>query len=199
MKKFLALSLLIPLMVIGCGGKKKEKKATKEVKHGKSMNIPLAQAGDAKSSFFDEEVDAFVLEDGKDAVAVASNDQSVSWVAETDTKTFKPVYFDFDRYSVRPDQEVAMDVDIAEARKIAEKGEKLVVEGHACHSAGSKTYNLLISEHRAQAIAQRLEQAGVTQEQITVVGRGTEMPVVLGGNREEQAPNRRVELFPLAA
>lgn len=192
MKKFFAVMLLAPL-VLGACAKKKEKKVKKA---DKSMCFPLANA-DAKNSFFDEEVDGFVLEEG--TKTVASNEQAVSWVAETDSKGFNPIYFEFNHHGVRADQQEELEKDVKQARKIVAKGDKVVVEGHACHSAGSKAYNLLISEQRAQEVAQRLESEGIHANNITVVGRGTEMPVVLGGDKNAQAPNRRVELFPLAA
>ncbi len=195
MNKFFALTLLVPVLLGGCG-KKKEKR----VKNNKEVDMPLA-SNNTKGGFFDEEAEAFVLEDEfkKGNQAVAKNDQAVSWVAETNTKGFQPIYFDFDRYSVRADQEGLVAKDAAEAKKIVAKGEKVVVEGHACHSAGSKAYNLLISEQRAQEVARRLESEGVSQDKVTVVGRGTEMSVVLGGDRNAQAANRRVEMFPLAS
>jgi peptidoglycan-associated lipoprotein len=198
MKNFFALALLVPFVLGGCGKTNKKEKKNKR-SDDKSMSIPLASA-DAKSSFFDEEVEAFVLEDElkNGSQAVAKNDE-VSWVAETDAKGFKPIYFDFDRYGVRADQQEQVESDVKQAKKIVAKGEKVVVEGHACHSAGSKSYNLLISEQRAQEIARRLESEGIAANRVTVVGRGTEMPVILGGDKNAQAPNRRVELFPLAS
>ncbi len=189
MKKALSLMLFVVALAPACGKKKK----VVDGRQSGSMNIPLA-SGDRRS-FFDDEVGAFVLED--DAQVQADNQQA-SWVAQADTKQFKPVYFDFDKYAIRNDQESQVEADAQEALKVAKKDQKtVIIEGHSCHSAGSKAYNLILSEHRAQTVAKRLEEEGVPADSMKVVGRGTEMPVVLGGSREEQWPNRRVEVFPL--
>ncbi|MBN1549227.1 OmpA family protein [Candidatus Babeliales bacterium] len=204
MKKFCILALCALALVPACG-KKKKKEVTTEEQGIKEAAIPLADADDPKGSFFDEQVDAFVLadadwdSDGTLITADSGDAQSLSWVEQSVEKGFKPIYFDFDRYKVRADQEDSVGLNLQEAKKVANLGGTVVVEGHACHAAGSKTYNLLISEQRAQEIAYRLESGGVSGERMRVVGRGTEMPVVLGGDRNVQSPNRRVELFSLAA
>ena len=162
--------------------------------------MPLASNNDTKTSFFDESLDAFVLEDElNNNATLAQNDQAISWVAESDqsTKAFRPIYFDFDQHRIRIDQEPLVNADVDEAKRAADRGDKVVVEGHSCHSAGSKSYNILLSEHRAQEVAHRLINQGVSPDQIKVIGRGTEMAVVIGGDRDQQAPNRRVELFAL--
>lgn len=185
MKK-LSILLLTAALLPGC-----KKKAKEEKKDDKSVNIPLASAGTSKG-FFDENIDGFVLED--DGV---KKDEPV--LAAGDTKRFKTIHFAFDKYDISHDQESLVEADAQEALKVAREDQKtIVVEGHADHSAGSKTYNLILSEHRAQEVARRMEDAGVPHEQIKTVGRGTEMPVVMGGSRDEQAPNRRVEVFPLS-
>jgi outer membrane protein OmpA-like peptidoglycan-associated protein len=194
MKKFLPLLLLVAALVPAC--KKNKDKKQKNSKH--STNMPLSNSKYAKSSFFDEKLDGFVLEDDEKAASLASNSAAPSWVSDADTTGFNPIHFAFDSSAIRPDQEAIVNSDIKVAEKIVRKGSNLVVEGHADHAAGSKAYNLLISEHRAQEVAHRLENAGIAQDKIKIVGRGNELPVILGGNKDEQAPNRRVELFPLS-
>jgi outer membrane protein OmpA-like peptidoglycan-associated protein len=187
MKK-LSLLLLTAALLPGC-----KKKVKEEKKDEKSVNMPLASAGTQKG-FFDEDINGFVMEEDTGA----KKDESV--LASADTKQFKTVHFEFDKYDIGHDQEPVVEADAQEALKVAREDQKtIVIEGHACHSAGSKAYNLLLSEHRAQEVAKHLRDAGVPDEQIKAVGRGTEMPVVMGGSREEQAPNRRVEIFPLQA
>ncbi len=200
MKKSFSLLVLLSIFAAGCG--KEDKKA--ETKNKKSMDMPMAQTESVDvKNFFDAEADAFAFKDDFKTtdVQLAQNDQTISWVAEGDdaAKNFKTIYFNFDEAGIRIDQESSVKEDIKKARELASKGEKIVVEGHACHSAGSRTYNVLISERRAQEVAERLVNNGIDNDQIKVVARGTEMPRVQGGNRDEQAPNRRVELFGVAA
>jgi peptidoglycan-associated lipoprotein len=190
MKKVLAVSLLVGLSALcvtpACKKKKNEKKPIK-VAH----NIPLS--GAAKANYIDEGADAFLLDE--DAQKVASD---VSWVAQNDAKGYQRVQFDYDRYVVRADQETAVSKDISVAKNSVKQGNQVVVEGHACE-IGAKAYNLLLSEKRAQAVASRLEKEGVARSNMKIVGRGNEMAIVHGGDREHQSPNRRVEMFEVAA
>ena len=78
-----------------------------------------------------------------------------------------------------------------------DKNTQFVVEGHACHSAGSKKYNLALSDRRAAEYGKQLVKVGVPKEALFLVGRGEEMPIVFVGNAQEQAPNRRVEVYPI--
>jgi outer membrane protein OmpA-like peptidoglycan-associated protein len=199
MKKSFSILVLLSIFAAGCGGGKQEKKEDRANK--KSMDMPLAQSEsvDAKS-FFDTEADAFAFKDEFQGDKVAQNDQTISWVAEgDDAKSFKTIYFNFDESGIRIDQEANVKADIKKAREVVAKGENVIVEGHACHSAGSRTYNVLISERRAQEVAERLVNNGIGTEQIKVVARGTEMPLIKDGDREQQGPNRRVEIFGAAA
>ena len=60
---------------------------------------------------------------------------------------------------------------------IDEGGEPtIVIEGHSCHSAGSKTYNMVLSERRAKAVSDRLVAAGIPADKIKIVSRGQECP-----------------------
>ena len=76
-------------------------------------------------------------------------------------------------------------------------GKIIVIEGHACHSAGSRAYNMALSERRARFAASRFSEAGISSTDIKIAPRGQEMPIVKGGGRQEQAPNRRVEIFAI--
>ena len=76
-------------------------------------------------------------------------------------------------------------------------GKVIVVEGHACDSAGSAIYNMALSERRAKFIALQFTQAGIEKMNIKIAARGQEMPVHNGGNRHEQAVNRRVEVYAI--
>ena len=77
------------------------------------------------------------------------------------------------------------------------QGKTIVIEGHACHSAGSAIYNLALSEKRARHVAQKFAEAGIDSCNIKIAPRGQEMPIVKEGNRKQQAPNRRVEIFAI--
>jgi outer membrane protein OmpA-like peptidoglycan-associated protein len=193
--------LVLLIGVAGCGNKKK----AKAVKHDKETmsNVDIPVAGDGIRSIFDDEINAYTLaDDQKDADKVKSSD--FSWEDEKNQK-FKVVYFDFDKYSIRPDQEEVVAFDIEEIKKsldeAKEKGIKplVVIEGHACHSAGSAVYNLALSEKRAKVLADSMVAQGIPQESIKIVGRGKEVPAVVegkavDGDRQSQWANRRDEV-----
>lgn len=109
----------------------------------------------------------------------------------------KTIYFDFDKFVIRKDQVDALNRDLELIKKITEEGKTIVVEGHACRSAGSDAYNMILSEKRARSTADWLIKHGINKKYIKVVGRGYELCIVTEGSREEQAPNRRVEFYIL--
>ena len=163
---------------------------------------------------FNEDVDPFVLDEDSNpfntlASAAELSDEDVNLVnAEDMTRDLqkdsasyglKRIYYDFDQYDVRPDQTAAVKHNVAIAKKLAAKGLILVIEGHACNSAGSSVYNMMLSEKRAQALADYLVANGVDSKQIRVVGRGSELCLIPSGTKEQQAPNRRVEIYAYKA
>ncbi len=205
-KKYFCL-LIVLVALSGCG--KKSKKA----EHGKRHSAKVAQvdipvADTQAKNFFDEDVNEFNLAQNevKGTKEATASTQDYAWANESDaTAGFKVVYFDFDRHVVRDDQEESVSFDIDLVKKEFARAEKVgskpvvLVEGHACHSAGSAVYNLAKSEKRAKAVCDRLIAAGIPQDAIKVVGRGKEIPAIVNGkpvtgDREQQWPNRRDEI-----
>ncbi len=70
---------------------------------------------------------------------------------------------------------------------------KVEVAGHTS-STGPAEYNLVLSERRAQAVADYLISRGLNADRFTVKGYGESEPVADNGTREGRARNRRVEL-----
>lgn len=102
--------------------------------------------------------------------------------------------FDFDSAVIK--KEVAAVLN--EAGKIAKNNPdlKITVEGHT-DSTGPEAYNQMLSEKRAQAVADYLvNNAGVNVGNLTVVGYGELKPAYPNDTREGRAKNRRVEFTP---
>lgn len=197
-KQYAALALLLVIGMAGCGKKKKKNLKSPKADVYTELDIPVA--GSENSNFFDENVDGFNLADDLQVAQAAVQDE-YSWVDDTKRDGFPVVYFDFDSTSIRADQEEVLKQDIALALKKYQDNQDItiVVDGHACHSAGSHAYNLALSEKRAKVLADRLAAAGVPSENIKIVGRGMEMPVIVDGkpvegDRQQQWPNRRDEI-----
>jgi outer membrane protein OmpA-like peptidoglycan-associated protein len=56
---------------------------------------------------------------------------------------------------------------------------------------------MTLSEQRAKFIATKFIDAGIEKANIKIAARGQEMPVHKGGNKDQQAVNRRVEVFAI--
>lgn len=61
-------------------------------------------------------------------------------------------------------------------------------------SSGAAEYNQMLSEKRAQAVADELQSQGIDSSRITVKGEGENNPIASNDTREGRAQNRRVEI-----
>lgn len=70
----------------------------------------------------------------------------------------------------------------------------LVVIGGHTDSTGSESYNQQLSERRAVAVGEVLNESGVIVKRMVIIGYGEERPVATNATEEGRAQNRRVEL-----
>jgi peptidoglycan-associated lipoprotein len=120
---------------------------------------------------------------GVTTVDVGANDAA--------NKVGRVVYFDFDSYVVRDDQRAVVE---ANARMLAaQKGKKMVIEGHT-DERGGREYNLALGQRRAEAVARSMMLLGAADNQIEAVSYGKERPVSDGHDEASWAKNRRAEL-----
>lgn len=207
-KKGTSLLLLALLLGLpGCGGGKKDtapkKQKQRMAQAGIDAEIAVADAdlSDADLAGFFEGMEEFVALSDDELERVADE---FAW-ADADDSDLEAVYYEFGRANADEDQAEKVAYNAERAKQLLEEARaedqsaKLVVEGHACASAGTPEYNLTISEQRAQDVAARLVEAGINRDDLRVVGRGNGMLVVDDGDREQQWPNRRVELHVLRA
>lgn len=204
--QYLPLVLLCALAFLAGCGKDKKKKDTKKGKQETFTQVDIPTA-DGDTFLFDDLNDEFnKLNDNIDTGAVSADD--FKWLEAEEVlqnEAFDVVLFDFDKSDIRPDQEPLVKRNITVAKDlIQENGQEVsfIVEGHACSSAGSAAYNLALSEKRAKIERDRFVSAGIPQEQIKIVARGSEMPVIINGapltgDRAAQAPNRRDEVHAI--
>lgn len=95
----------------------------------------------------------------------------------TDAQLFaqnvRDVFFDYDQYDVRPDEQGAASSD---ADFLAQhSGINLLIEGH-CDERGSDEYNIGLGENRASTIKTWLIAHGVSADRIRIVSYGKERP-----------------------
>ncbi len=103
-----------------------------------------------------------------------------------------PVHFAFDDATVREDDRVALE-RFAEVVRTYYNGAAITVEGFA-DPAGSKAYNLALSQRRADAVREFLAGRGVAPSLVTSVGYGSDRQVRPGAMRDDAGAelNRRV-------
>ncbi|MBD1574005.1 outer membrane beta-barrel protein [Vibrio sp. S17_S38] len=99
--------------------------------------------------------------------------------------------FGFD--SVEPSQEFTDQLTETSSVLNSYPQAQAVVVGHT-DSTGSALYNQNLSEHRAQAVVNKLIELGAAQAQLKWRGEGESQPVADNNTAEGRAENRRVEI-----
>ncbi len=100
------------------------------------------------------------------------------------------IYFAFDRWDLSEDGKMDL-ADIAEFLK-EHPAAKLLIEGH-CDERGSREYNLVLGEKRAQEVRRYLLNLGVTNP-LNITSYGKERPVCTEPDETCYARNRRAHL-----
>lgn len=229
MNKYLSLLVVCALAFSGCTKNKGTKSTTKK-KEMKTEATTKAAANEVPQLFNYENQDlladgAVAFAEGTQAqsddqlVASSKNvqneiDQLISlWeeevpaadaaadkavVAQAAT-SFKPVQFELNRANVRDSQELALQEDIEQALAAVDQGKELVVKGHCCPT-GPESFNMALSQKRAEAVRAKLIKAGVPAEKVQAVGLGFSQPIVASQATDratlvqELAPNRRSQI-----
>lgn len=144
-------------------------------------------------------IDSGLGEEGASGGGMQANDEGVGSEAMpeiTGDELFapatglKPIYFDFDKYDLRPD---ALETLRANADKIKQvPGVVIQIEGH-CDERGTQEYNLALGEKRALATRSHLMKLGVSGDRLITISYGEEDPADPGHNEAAWAKNRRSE------
>ncbi len=151
-----------------------------------------------------------VSKDGKNIetqefpVPVSTNDSTTIiknfYVNYVDTATFagsgmfKNIYFDTDKYKLRPES-------ITELNKISQvltvnAGLNISIEGH-CDSRNTDEYNMVLGQNRADAAKNYLKKRGVADSRMTTVSYGERRPAAPNDSPENMQLNRRDEFKPV--
>lgn len=108
---------------------------------------------------------------------------------EADAKT---VYFDFDKYNVRKDQQANVDYTATLFNRADAKGFSIKVEGN-CDEFGTDEYNYALGLKRAKSVKDGLVAKGVNADRVTVVSYGESNPACTDHNKACWDKNRRAE------
>jgi outer membrane protein OmpA-like peptidoglycan-associated protein len=105
--------------------------------------------------------------------------------------TFEDVFFDFDRYSLRPEATRILDEAVAAMRENATL--RIEIEGHTC-SIGTAEYNLALGDRRANSVKDYLVSRGISADRMRTISYGEERPKYDNSREETRRLNRRAAL-----
>jgi len=103
-------------------------------------------------------------------------------------QNIRDIFFDYDSYDIRPDQQSAVQADAAFLKQ--HPNITFTVEGH-CDERGSTEYNLALGDNRAGAVRSALVQSGVPADRIHTISYGKEKPFCTESNEQCWQQNRR--------
>jgi peptidoglycan-associated lipoprotein len=104
------------------------------------------------------------------------------------SRNVKDIYFDYDKYDVRSDQQGSLQGDAQFLQQ--HSNIHITIEGH-CDERGSTEYNLALGASRADAVKNALIQAGVGGDRIRTISYGKEKPFCTESNESCWQQNRR--------
>ena len=130
---------------------------------------------------------------------LAQLQQALSQIAETRrtamglvmTLDSKSVRFDFDKADVKPEYHDMLNRIAGVLMTL--RGYSIAVYGYT-DDVGTQTYNLQLSQRRAEAVRDYLVKAGISSTIITSKGFGKADPRVPGDSEQARTANRRVEI-----
>ena len=115
--------------------------------------------------------------------------EDVVIVEEDLVQALGDVFFDYDRFTIREDAVPAL-TNNANLLTASLADTKIVIEGH-CDERGTRSYNMILGERRAQAVKTYLEDLGVPADNLQVVSYGKDKPFCMEQSQECWQENRR--------
>ena len=106
----------------------------------------------------------------------------------SDVSPLKDVNFAFDSYSLDATSKATLRENADWL--VANEGVGVQVEGH-CDSRGTNEYNMVLGQKRSNAVFEYLRSLGVSDERMSTISYGEELPLDPRENEEAWAKNRR--------
>lgn len=104
------------------------------------------------------------------------------------------IFFGWDEAMLGGDALQAISKVLAYVKNLKDSGYEIVVNGHT-DTSGEDSYNLTLSNSRADVVKEALVEAGMLAEKITTYGFGETDPRVKTPDGVREPANRRVEIF----
>ena len=108
------------------------------------------------------------------------------------TLELRTVYFDYDKYNIRSDQQARLTDNAEQLMKFP--GASVRLEGH-CDERGTNEYNIALGTKRATAVKNFFSEYGVAATRLTTKSYGEERSVCTQSNEDCWGRNRRVEFI----
>ena len=108
--------------------------------------------------------------------------------AETGLDLRQSVYYEFDRYDVKPEYRAVVERHAAWLRQNPRA--RLTIVGNT-DQRGTSEYNLALGQRRAESVTRLLVLMGAREEQVEAVSFGKEKPRAAGRDEAAWAENRR--------
>ncbi len=102
------------------------------------------------------------------------------------------VLFASAKYDLLPQAQTKLS-QVADVLTKQDKDSKILVQGYT-DSQGSESFNMALSQHRAEAVRTYLVSHGIASDRVTAQGFGPANPVADNASPEGRADNRRVEI-----
>lgn len=107
------------------------------------------------------------------------------------TYVLKNIYFEFDKYNLINDSFAELDKWISVI--LQKQNWKIELTGHT-DERGSEAYNVELSIHRVEEVADYLISKGIEPSRFKLIGEGKRKPLSAGKDETAHALNRRVEI-----
>jgi peptidoglycan-associated lipoprotein len=128
-----------------------------------------------------------VVTERRDEIVVTERPQPSAFAQDDNVKA---IYFDFDRYEIRPGDAKTLETNAAWLKT---HDVLVLIEGQ-CDERGTVDYNLSLGDRRAQAARNYLIAQGIAASRISTVSYGKEHPVCTEHTEACWAVNRRAHL-----
>jgi len=181
----------VTLPVVGCSQK------TVKVDQGEEkVNVeqPAEQAPAAEAETETGQMETGVIDEGAgpaeslESKPVEQGAMTIGTVEGSRTSTgLLPVYFDFDKSVIRPDQVERMEANAAFMKSNALK---IQIEGN-CDERGTNEYNMALGERRAMSAKKYLVNLGIAANRLNTISYGEERPINRGHDELAWSQNRR--------
>lgn len=177
-----ALLAILAFAVVGCGGSK-----TKDSDASRAAVEDRGISSDEMNDI-DSGTRTIGVDDGDPYSSTALGDPN----DPDGPLSVRVIYFDLDSSNVRAD--FRSTIEAHAAYLAGNPGVSISLEGHA-DERGSREYNLALGERRALAVRKQLVLLGASAGQVRAVSYGEERPIMVAGDEESYALNRRVEII----